>query len=116
MARRKGRGYLRAILALLVVAGIVVLFKGAFGAGPEPTLLLESDLPAIGKRTVIRVVADEPVERVRFLQARLQFLILFAEFAGFECFLYRQFDFIDFERLGHVVAGALLQRLDGGLH
>jgi len=60
MARRKGRGYLRAILALLVVAGIVVLFKGAFGAGPAPTLVLESDLPAIGKRTVIRVVADEP--------------------------------------------------------
>jgi murein DD-endopeptidase MepM/ murein hydrolase activator NlpD len=60
MARKKSRGSLKLILAVIVIAGLVVLYKGAFGAGPEPTLVVESDLPAIGKRTVIRVVADEP--------------------------------------------------------
>jgi murein DD-endopeptidase MepM/ murein hydrolase activator NlpD len=73
MSRRKFRNYFVALIAAVVVAALLVLFKAAFGAGPAPTIALEADRPAIGKATTFHVVAEESKTglsrvRVEFVQ------------------------------------------------
>src|SRR5881628_3260670 len=61
MNHDRPRGAPKVFLLLLALVSLAVLGLFAFRAGPPPSITLTSSLPAIGKRTAIRVVAEEPV-------------------------------------------------------
>ena len=61
MNHDRPRGAPKVFLLLLALVSLAVLGLFAFRAGPPPSVTLTSSLPAIGKRTAIRVVAEEPV-------------------------------------------------------
>jgi murein DD-endopeptidase MepM/ murein hydrolase activator NlpD len=60
MARGKTRTYFIRLVVLAAVAGLTFLGLAAFRSGPAPAIQIESDLPGIGKRTVFRIVVEEP--------------------------------------------------------
>jgi len=73
-ARRSGGGFLpKALLVLVLVAGLVVALRGAFRAGPAPDIAIETAAKAIGVRTPVTVTAKEPTRgltsvKVEFVQ------------------------------------------------
>lgn len=64
----------KVLLGLIVLAGLVVAGRGAFRAGPEPTVGIEPAAKAIGPRTAVKVDVQEPVRglagvRIELVQA-----------------------------------------------
>lgn len=60
MANRKSGGFIRQLLVLLLLAGIVFVGVAAFRAGPAPEIVIDAALPGIGKRTPVHVEVSEP--------------------------------------------------------
>lgn len=60
MARRSkvSRFFVR-ILVLAALAGVAFLGVAAFRAGPAPQIVMEADLPGIGKNTPVHVIFTE---------------------------------------------------------
>lgn len=73
-ARRSGSGLMpKVLLVLLLVAGFVLVLRGAFRAGPAPELAIAPSAKAIGARTSVTVTAAEPTRgltgvKVEFVQ------------------------------------------------
>ena len=72
MAPRKS-GRFKRVVILLALAGLVFAGIAAFRAGPEPAIEISSDLPGIGKKTLVRIKVEEPERglagyRVEFVQ------------------------------------------------
>ena len=57
--QQSGRS-VRRLGILIVLAALVFVFLAAFRAGPGPEIVVESDRPGIGPRTVITVAVKEP--------------------------------------------------------
>ena len=60
MSHERSSGKFRGVLILVALVGVVVLFMAAFRAGAPAEISITSDLPGIGKRTMIRVRVAEP--------------------------------------------------------
>lgn len=60
------------VTAAILAAAIAIAAIGAFRAGPLPALEVSSNLPAIGKRTTIAVVASEPVRGLSSLKVEVE--------------------------------------------
>ena len=70
---RKRRSKLVPALVIIGLAAIAFVALAAFRAGAPPTVVLTPELPAIGKRTPIKIVVEEPKRglsglRVEFTQ------------------------------------------------
>jgi len=58
MAKKPRRTFFK-LMILLAIVGVVFVALAAFRAGPEPTITITSDLPAIGKKTLITIELAE---------------------------------------------------------
>jgi murein DD-endopeptidase MepM/ murein hydrolase activator NlpD len=61
--------------ALLALLGTLIVLGGgvaAFRAGPSPTIDISSNLPAIGKRTVITAAVSEPVRGLTHVRVEVE--------------------------------------------
>jgi murein DD-endopeptidase MepM/ murein hydrolase activator NlpD len=73
MSRKKPGRSIRNLGILIVLGAFILLMLAAFRAGPAPGISIETELPAIGKRTPVRVAVSEPKRglsdvRVEFVQ------------------------------------------------
>jgi murein DD-endopeptidase MepM/ murein hydrolase activator NlpD len=72
MARGKTSRFFIRVVVLVVVLAAVVGGIAAFRTGPPPAITMESDLPGIGRATVIRVAVAEPKRGLSRIRVELR--------------------------------------------
>jgi murein DD-endopeptidase MepM/ murein hydrolase activator NlpD len=61
----------RVLLVLILLAGLVVVARGAFRTGPAPAVIIEPAARAVGARTAVTVTASEPTRGLSDLKIEL---------------------------------------------